>query len=164
MKKIIIITASFFVFLSAFAPQCFGQEYIKLERSKKFIFANESKVAETKIDVTEEYNFLQIQIQSVFQAGEALVEILDPKGEVRGKYSIITDSDIKKGANTSVSSMVNAEMERAYRDPAKGDWKVRITPKNAAGETFIRTLLIFHPKADVLEIDKIEKGSGSKKN
>jgi hypothetical protein len=127
------------------------------------MFAEESKVAEVKINVSDEYNFLKIKIGSFLQRGEASFEIINPKGEVKGKYSIVAseDKDIVKGENTHVESFASGEMERAYRDPEKGDWIVRIIPKKATGKTDIDTYLLFEPKASLLEIDEIGKDPNS---
>jgi hypothetical protein len=163
MKTTQSMKTAFVILLMIICNVNFGQEYIKLERKKSIMFADESKVAEVKINVTEEYNFLKIQIVSFLQRGEASFEIINPKGEVKGKYSIVAgeDKDIVKGENTHVESLASGEMERAYRNPEKGDWIVRIIPKRATGKTDIDSRLVFHPKADLLENDQIEDDSDS---
>ncbi len=161
MKRYKAITAVITIMLLAVSTLCPGQEYSKTERSRNLAFTNESKSAKVNINVSAEFNFMQIQIMSEFKKGEALIEILDPDDEVRGKYTIMAGGDIEAGENTKVSSFVSGEMERFYRDPAKGKWKVRITPKNATGNTLIKTTLLYHPKMDMLEIEQIKEDAGS---
>ena len=157
MKRTTAITAVIITMLMVISTVGFGQEFSKMERRRDLAFTKESKVAKIKINVSDEFNFLQITIMSEFAVGEALIEILDPKDEVRGKYTIVADGDIVAGENTKVNSFVSGEMERYYRDPVKGDWMVRITPKNATGNTVIVTTLLGNPRVDLLEIDQIKQ-------
>ena len=160
MKSNSTIAAICIAALMAVVTLCSGQEYSKTERNRNLAFTNESKVARVKIQVTSEYNFMEIQIISEFAQGDAVIEILDPSGEVRGKYTIAAGGEIEAGDNTRISSSVSGEMERYYRDPAKGDWQVRITPKKATGNTFIRTSLLYHPEMDMLENEELKKSTG----
>ena len=88
---------------------------------------------------------------------ELKIEIFDPDGKSKGHFIIIAEGDISSGNKTIVQSEVNGEMERHYREPVSGEWKVVFTPKNAVGLARLRTNLIFNPRVDMLEVEQIEE-------
>ncbi len=141
----------------------FGQEYTKTESSKSLEFTGESKVAEVTIPVGSEIDLLRFTINTTLKKGKALIEIFDPADEVKGSYRIVAEEGVKKGSKTYVKSNVKGTLERQYRDPATGDWMIKITPKDALGLSEIESVMIHHPKADILEIEQIEKISKEKK-
>jgi hypothetical protein len=135
------------------APNINNQEFTEMESSKTLHFKNESKQAEVNIQVSEEYNFLLIEIQGTFQEGETLIELFDPNGNKKGFFTIKTETNITKGKNTSVMEMVSGKLAKHYRDPLKGDWLIRISPKMAVGYININTSLIYNPGVNVPETD-----------
>ena len=132
-----------------------------MEGSKIFQFKQESSASTALVNVTSEYNYLKIHVEGYVQVGEILCEIIDPAGEVKRTFNLISNNEVIKGQNTVYSSVVKGEMEKAFRTPASGKWKVRVTPKNAQGSLEITHVLISHPKADVLELDQIEADTRS---
>jgi len=139
----------------------FAQDYLKMEGSKIFSFKHESSASTALVNVTSDYNYLKIHVEGFVQTGEILCEIIDPTGEVKRTFNLICDDEVIKGQDTGYSSVVKGEMEKAFRNPASGKWKVRVTPKNAQGQIEIIHVLISHPKADVLELYQIEADTKS---
>lgn len=140
----------------ALSSGSFAQDYLKMESSKHFIFKQESSASTALVNVTSEYNYLKIHVEGHVQVGEILCEIIDPAGEVKRTFNLISNDEVNKGQNTGYNSIVKGEMEKAFRTPASGKWEVRVTPKNAQGSLEITHVLISHPKADVLELYQIE--------
>ncbi len=137
------------------APDIENQEFTEMESSKTLHFKNESKQAEVLINVSDEFNFLLIEIQGTFKEGETLVELFDPKGVKKGYFTIKTETNISKGNNTTIMEMVSGKLAKHYRDPVKGDWLIRISPKMAVGYININSTLVYNPRINVLEMDQI---------
>ena len=83
MKTPSKINALLLASLFCFVYISYSQEYMKMERKKHLQFENESETTEVKINVTDEYNFFKIGIECFLNAGEMLVELRDPKGNLR---------------------------------------------------------------------------------
>ena len=143
------------------ASGAFAQDYLKLVGSKIFQFKTESSSSTVMVNVTSEYNYLKIHVMGYVEMGEIYCEILDPEGEVKRTFSIISDDEVIKGENTGYTSLVKGEMEKAIRNPAPGKWQVRVIPKSAQGHIEVEHVLISHPKADILELHQIEEDTRS---
>ncbi|TSA32606.1 MAG: hypothetical protein D4R64_15820 [Porphyromonadaceae bacterium] len=110
-----------------------GKDDIKVERRRTLDFKNESKKAEVKVNMTEEYNYLKIKIISQFNQGSVILEIVDPKGEKQGTYTAKSDEPVLIGDKTSTRESVNVEMEKTFNPPLKGEWIIRAIPASATG-------------------------------
>ncbi len=164
MKTSIKITAILIIALFAINPSIISQEstidsqeYSRLDREKDLYFDNESETAEVKINVTDEYNFLMISVECFLTSGEMLLELLDPRGNKKSNFTIKTDYNVKSGKNTTVDESVRGNMEKAFRNPIKGDWIVRVKPQKAKGHLKIHSSQIYNPRADMLEVDQIKE-------
>jgi len=161
MKTIISIHTVFLItlMLTGISGNCQNSQ---LSSSKIVEFHAEATPTEIKVSVTDEFNYLRFYIQGFFEEGEVEFKIFDPNGISKGGFIIKTDSDVKKGMATSIKSSVTGKMSKSYRNPEKGNWLIQIKPlKRSTGRTEIKTLQIFNPKADILELDQIEKSTGS---
>src|SRR5690606_12511303 len=69
-----------------------GKKHIKLD--------NDSEIKEIILQVRDSVNSLTIKVQSNIEGGELTVEILDPKGDNRGNFSIAGKIS-NKGKNKS---------------------------------------------------------------
>jgi hypothetical protein len=161
MKNIMKKTTGTLLIFLAIACGAFAQDYVKMKGSKIFQFKTESSAATALINVTSEFNYLKIHVLGYVEMGEIFCEILDPDGEVKRTFNIISDDEVIKGENTGYTSIVKGELEKAFRNPAPGKWKVRVIPKNAQGHIEVEHVLISHPKADVLELHQIEEETRS---
>jgi hypothetical protein len=132
------------------------KEYTEMENSKTLHFENESTRAEVKIKLTDDFNFMLIQIHGSFEKGETLIELFDPKGDKKGFFTIKTETTITKGKNTTLMEIVHGKLEKHFREPLKGDWLIRISPKNAFGFINVSSTLIYNPQIQVLELDQIK--------
>ena len=111
----------------------------------KGVVLNEPSV----VAVSEQDNTLNLKIQSKIREGELTIEIYDPKNEKRGNYSI--GSQVKTTKSNSNKTDMDKELEllgtlmgvrkesvqgtitRTIKDPVKGNWVVKIIPKNVKG-------------------------------
>ena len=135
----------------------YGQDQTKIVRSRSLELKNESKNTEVKVNVSKEYNYLRINVGCNLRQGEVHIRIFDPSGELKRNLTIKTGSNLSKGDNTTIQESVNGEIEKAFRNPTDGDWTIRVEPTDATGNVGIQTILIYNPKADLLELDQIEK-------
>jgi len=159
MKNAIKKTFGTAILAMVFGIFSFGQDYLKMEGLKELQFQNETVSADVVIPVTEEYNYLRINVEGYIENGEFLCEIIDPKGEVKRNFSILYYNEDTAGNNTGIQGEVKGEMEKAFRNPDSGKWKVRITPKKAHGQVVVKHILIFNSRADMLELHQIEEES-----
>ena len=136
----------------------FGQEYIKLERSKTVFLDEESKTAEVFIKVTDEYNYLKVKVLGQIQKGDILVELIDPEGRVRRNFSLETGSAAAQGIDLGEKGYVAGEMEKSFRNPSIGNWHVLLNfSPEASGRIKVYNLLIYNPRTDLIELEQIEK-------
>lgn len=154
MKKTIKI-ASLILFLFSLHSIGFGQEHLKLERMYSVAYDNESEPTEFEIDVTEEFNFLSIEIGCHISQGKILLEFIDPKNNEIRSLTIITVPSKTKGKKTTYNENARGKFEKGIRNPMVGKWLVRITPENAIGETKIYSIFVHNPRVDLLELDQI---------
>ena len=96
-------------------------------------FQNESKKSDVKITITDEYNYLGISIRSKFIKGTVVVEIIDPKGEKQGSYTLKTEETVVLGDNTTSGEEVSGEFDKYFRLPLNGEWIIRAVPTMATG-------------------------------
>ncbi len=106
---------------------------VSLTRSIKAFYKSESKKSEYKISMTEDHNILKVTINSSFSEGVVVVEIIDPKGEKQGSFTLKRDEPIVNGDNTSSSEVVDGFITKLFRFPIKGEWIIRSLPTAATG-------------------------------
>lgn len=114
----------------------------KNDSQKHIQLNNDSEIKEIILQVKDSVNSLTIEVRSNLQGGELSVEILDPKGDIHGKFSIASQTgNISKNKNEyEVKSRYLAKpdnatgnLTRTIRKPLNGDWRIRINPINAIG-------------------------------
>lgn len=106
---------------------------VATQRKATLTFNGESKPSEVKVKVSDGEGYLAIMIQSSFRSGSIAIELVDPKGENRGKYMLKTDDLIVTGDKTSVQEEVSGEMRKDFVNPMKGEWIIRAIPVSAEG-------------------------------
>lgn len=134
-----------------------GQDATTFNLERQIILNGESENIEILLSVSGQDNALNLKIQSKIQEGELTIEIYDPKNEKKGNYSIgsqvkTTQSNIKKndmdneferelellGTIMGVrKESVQGTITRTIKDPLKGNWVVKIIPKNVKGRVTI---------------------------
>ncbi len=115
-------------------------EKVSTQRKATLTFKGESKPSEVKVKVTEEEGYLKIMVHSSFESGSVSVELIDPKGENRGKYTLKTDDLIVTGDKTTVREEVTGDMQKDFVDPLKGEWIIRAIPVAAEGKIDVMIL------------------------
>lgn len=157
MKTIKLNYVTIVLFLLALCNKSLGQENISLSTLQKVNFQAESNVKEVKIEVSKEFNFLRIDVQSKFHDGDVLVSILDPNGKLKESFTIKAE---KKNPKESLikNESYSAKMIKRYRNPISGLWLVQIKPlKKSSGQTLVQATVLFNARADLLELDQIEE-------
>lgn len=154
MKNLIKIT-SLILLLVGLNGISFGQDYFKVERNSPITFDNESDTVVFKIDCTDEYNFLSVQIESQLNQGQLMIELIDPKSNLIGNYTIITMSPSEHGKMVDYKEKVQGKLEKSIREPFIGSWLVRIIPVGALGKTTINYTLAQNPRAHLLELNQV---------
>ena len=158
MKTLIKNAACLIILLLTANFTGFGQEYIKLERSMILPHDLQSKIDGVLIKVSDEYNYLKVKVQGQVNKGDILVELVDPEGEVRRNFTLKTSSAAIEGIDLGEKGYVAGEMEKSYRNPPTGNWLVRVTYNpEANGKIKVNSLLIYNPRADLIELEQIEK-------
>jgi hypothetical protein len=129
-----------------------AQEYKKVDQSNTIVFDDASKISETYVNVSDDFNFLALNIECKLTAGSLSVELINPKGDVKGNFTIIVVSDRK---NAQSEEGGNGQIEKNFRNPITGNWLIRFKPKNASGSAKIFSTLIYNQRVDILELDQI---------
>jgi hypothetical protein len=109
------------------------KDQVSIQRKASLRFSGETKVSEAKIKMTGDYNYLMIALHGGLMSGSVTVEMIDPKGEIRGKFSLKTDDLVITGDKTSIQQMVNGDMQKDFRMPLSGEWIIRATGATAEG-------------------------------
>ncbi len=157
MKTLIRNTACLLIILLAANLTSTGQEYIKLEHSKKLQLNNESSGQIIRINVTDAYNYLRIKVEGQFTMGSLLIELINPSGNISRNFTIEAGGGHTSDIRPDRAVTVSGQMQKAFRNPEKGTWQVRITPKKASGSFRIYSLQIYNPRTDLIELEQIEK-------
>ena len=157
MKKLIKSTACLIILLLGVSVTSSGQEYIKLERSKTLQLSNESSENEIIVKVTDEYNYLRIKTEGEFTKGSILIELIDPSGNISRNFTIDAGNNDSAKVRPDRMGAVSGQMQKAFRNPDKGNWLVRITPGEATGNLRIYSIEIYNPRTDLIELEQIEK-------
>jgi hypothetical protein len=122
------------------------REQLKITRASMLRFDNESEKSEVKINMTADYNLLQLQIVGNFESGKVTLELIDPKGEKRGSFNLKTDDPIVvKGKNTTSKDMVSGNLNKEFQNPLPGEWIIRAIPVNATGSINISITQEYQP-------------------
>jgi len=121
-------------------------EPIKVANGATLKFSPESKTSEVKIKMTEDYNYLVVDINGNFKAGTVTVELIDPKGEKRGNFNLKVDDLVITG-NVESTKATNAQgqMRKEFANPPIGEWIVRAIPVKAEGAITVSCSREFRP-------------------
>ena len=149
------------IFLLALSNISNAQRYAKMDQSNSLSLNKESEVKEVQIKVSDEFNFLALKVECELTDGVLLVEILDPKGDIKENFSVVKNHVMTNGKSSLSGENVNGQIEKYFRNPIPGTWIIKITPNNASGKVKVFTTLIYNQRTDLLEIDEILKDTDS---
>ena len=127
-------------FLSIYSVS--GQNKLKYDLQKIVKLNNESGLQEIVLPVKDSVNSITIAVNSCILGGDVTIELYDPIGEKHGYFSIGCQSNTiinnrNKYPGKSVyytnPDKATGNLSRTIKNPGKGDWKIKILPKNAIG-------------------------------
>jgi hypothetical protein len=74
-------------------------------------------------------------IRATIFEGELTIELYDAKGEKQANFFIANQALLTKPDTIKkpISETVKGEISKKFDNPVKGEWVVRIIPKNAGG-------------------------------
>jgi hypothetical protein len=122
-----LILLSSFIFVK-------GQPPKRFDISTRIQFQVQTENSEIKLPVFQQGS-LTLMITANIMEGELTLELYDAKGEKQGSLFIpnqvlqIKPDTIEKPVNW----YVKREISKKFDKPAKGEWTIRIIPKNAGG-------------------------------
>jgi hypothetical protein len=111
-----------------------GQPPKRFDISTRIQFQAQTENSEIKFPVFQQ-GVLALMIRSTIIEGELTIELYDAKGEKQANFFIANQSlqakpdTIKK----PISETVKGEISKKFDNPVKGEWVIRIIPKNAGG-------------------------------
>jgi len=156
MKKSVKITTIILAMIFGFSLMSFGQDEVKIKRTQKLNFVDESKKAEIKVDVTEVYNYVVFNIHCHLSQGEVNVQVFDPNGDKQGNFTVKADDGVVSGNKTKSESSVQGQMAKVFGEPLKGEWKIIAMPKSAKGDLAAFTTLGFEPKIGMINLQSLK--------
>jgi hypothetical protein len=119
---------------------------INIQRTRHLNFNNESKKAEVKINMTDDYNYLGIMMRGWINTGCLEIELIDPNGNIKGKYTLKSDVSVVTGDKTSTTETVTGEMDKRFSYPIKGEWIIRAIPSSATSGLVITIDQQYHDR------------------
>ena len=93
----------------------------------------ESKTKEVVISVEKEIPAMCLMINGEIQSGNVSVGIFDPDGKKQGSFTIASETGEK-------GEVVNGSINKNFKAPMTGKWKVKIDSDRAYGNIFITSM------------------------
>lgn len=134
MKKSIQLLV-FICAIVLYGQQSFAQDCTSVNTSRNIELDGSSEREEIKLNVAEDVKHLHLFINSTISTGFLTVEIYDPKGKKRGYYTV----ESQMNSNAKKKETVCGQMQKQISDPIKGDWVVRLIPKNVKGKVSVHS-------------------------
>jgi len=113
--------------------QSFGNTFDKDMFATTVNLQGESKPKEVIVKVEKEIPVMFLTINGGIKSGSVSVEIYDPNGKKQGSFTIENDADEN-------SEVTNGSINRSFKAPMKGKWKVRVDSNKAYGNVFITSI------------------------
>ena len=152
MKKAVKITASVLVMVFALLSSAIGQDELKIKRLKKLTFNYETDLTEITVESTSDYNYFVFNIHCELTEGQVTIDIIDPKGNKQGSFTVKTDDGTITGRNTSTEDSVRGTLTKIVPYPMKGEWKIKVNPSSAVGDLAAFITLGFEPRIDTINL------------
>lgn len=109
------------------------QEVTEANLRRSITFQNDSETEEVIVEITEGTLRVKMDISSTIFEGKLSIELYNPEGKLQGKFAIGTQ------LKSSKREEVLGQIERQFKEPQIGKWKVRIIPEKATGKIVIST-------------------------
>jgi hypothetical protein len=111
-----------------------GQPPKRFDISTRIQFQVQTENSEVKFAVFQQGS-LTLMIRATIIEGELTVELYDAKGGKQGSLFIPNQVLLTKpdSIEKPISQFVMKEMSKKFDNPVKGEWTVRLIPKNAGG-------------------------------
>lgn len=125
----------------------FSQDRTTFDVNRVIFLKSDSEEKKVTIPVDENYNNLKLSIAATIQQGDLIIEIFDPKGAKQGNFSIGCqvggqktpkgESQTETSSDSNIMEQVQGRISRMIKNPVKGNWIVKLTPKSARGQVEI---------------------------
>lgn len=100
--------------------------------NRRIILDDESTSREILIEAQKSTKMFQLKVECEIFDGELQIEIYDSENQKLGNFSIGKQIESEK-----VKESVGGRISKSIKDPIPGNWKVKISPKNASGNISI---------------------------
>jgi hypothetical protein len=149
MKKSIGSLSISLLFLFNFIILVSCQNRTDFYINRKIILNWESEKQEIVLPISEQYDVLTFEVKFTNQGGNLTIEIYDPKGEKQNHCSIGSQSNsLKLNPNKNlieksleiigISNRCSGKISKTIKNPMKGNWIVKVIPKNTKGVVNIK--------------------------
>jgi hypothetical protein len=97
-------------------------------------FCTMTETSEIKLPVFQ-LGPLNFRITSTLFTGDLTIEFYDSKGEKQGNFSLANQAVLAKpdSIKRPLNETVRGEITRNFENPGRGEWVVKLIPKNACG-------------------------------
>jgi hypothetical protein len=131
LKSVLVVLV--LILLSSF-------NFVKGQPPKRFVistriqFQVQTENSEIKLPVFQQGS-LTLMITASIIEGELTIELYDAKGEKQGSLFIPNQVPLTKldRIERPISASMKKEISKKFDNPVKGEWTIRIIPKNAGG-------------------------------
>jgi hypothetical protein len=111
-----------------------GQPPKRFDITTRIQFQAQTENSEIKLPVFQQ-GVLTLMIRSTIFEGELTIELYDAKGEKQANFFIANQALLAKPDTIKkpINETVKGEISKKFDNPVKGEWAIRIIPKNAGG-------------------------------
>jgi hypothetical protein len=113
-----------------------GQPPKRFDISTRIQFQVQTENSEIKFPVFQQGS-LTLMIRATLFEGELTIELYDSKGEKQGSlfipYHVLLTKPDSIEKPIPINEIVKKEISKKFDNPVKGEWVVKIIPKNAGG-------------------------------
>jgi hypothetical protein len=147
------------------------KESIKVSRTATLEFTPKSTTAEVKVNMTEDYNYLDFSIEGHIKSGSITVDLIDPKGDNKGTFNLKLDEmKVTGDAKVAKVEVVTGAMKKCFSNPLNGSWIIRATPVVTEASVYITIIQEFRRQlgntyyVDDIHVDSTTIDKPKKKN
>jgi len=108
----------------------FSREETNFSLTRKVQLSNNSGSKSIAVNVTDNTPQFLLSIQCNLDSGVVEVEILDPEGLIKGRFSV--DNEIKK-TESGWTQQVEGSIDKRIINPEEGEWTITFKTKKATG-------------------------------
>ncbi|MEL6810002.1 MAG: hypothetical protein AAFP76_01560 [Bacteroidota bacterium] len=87
-----------------------------------------------KMEVDKDTKNLMISVNSLISSGSLTMEILDPKGDKQGNFSVESQLSSSTSSGGKNKEEVCGQLNKSFSEPMAGSWTIKLKPRKVTGK------------------------------